>query len=243
MRDSSPSGEKKRRISLSKMFGGRKDKESQHSRDPPSTTSNAADSAYASSENASDFVPMKNSGQFSGVNADRNLAMNKTTGDVRDQDTGEVITTVTTTTTTTTTTTKTGKDGKKQVVEVQTTPGTSQVQEMPADGPSPGAQNLGVNETRSYSTSPGPQSHLSPDVAYRNPNRRSGENLYRSSRDMAENPVSPVDAQGRHNFSYPSRGNLREGMDDPTTQQRKSGTIESLKAAAIGIHVSFVMLL
>ena len=100
--------EKKRRLSFGRMFGKR-DKDSHNSQNTsdvqPSSTSNVADSAYASSENerkpSSDMVHMKNDGQFDGVNANRNLAMNKTTGDVMDEDTGEVVSTVTTTTTTT----------------------------------------------------------------------------------------------------------------------------------------------
>lgn len=53
-----------------------------------------------------------------------------------------------------------------------------------------------------------------------------------------ENPVSPVDgSNSRHNFSYPSRNNLRDDADSPSGRQRGSGTIESLKAAAVGLHV------
>lgn len=87
--------EKKRRLSLGKMFG-RRDKH--NSTEAPSSHSNvASDSAYASSENNE---PVKNTGQFEGVSSDRNLTLNKNTGDVRDEDTGEVVSTVTTTTTT-----------------------------------------------------------------------------------------------------------------------------------------------
>ena len=91
------------------MFGGKKDKDSQPSSSEvqPSLNSNVADSAYASSENEprsknSDVVPMENTGQIQGVSGDRRLGVNKSTGDVMDTDTGEVVSTVTTTTTTST---------------------------------------------------------------------------------------------------------------------------------------------
>lgn len=93
------------------------------------------DSAYASSdapsnsrsEKSNNIVPLQNEGQIEGVNKDRNLAVNKTTGAVLDEDTGEVVSTVTTTTTTTTTTTLVrGKDGKKEIkTEVNTLPAGS----------------------------------------------------------------------------------------------------------------------
>ena len=97
--DPNTSTEKKRRLSLGKMLG-RRDKDTahkHHSSEAPSSHSNVADSAYASSENNE---PVKNTGQFEGVSSDRNLTLNKNTGDVRDEDTGEVVSTVTTTTST-----------------------------------------------------------------------------------------------------------------------------------------------
>lgn len=109
---------KAKRGSMGRLFGRKKDKDKEeepqhgkphHASDnsnlgPPTFTS---DSAYASSENepkasmtkSSDTVPMENTGQISGVSGDRNLAMNKNTGDVIDEDTGKVVTTTTTTTT------------------------------------------------------------------------------------------------------------------------------------------------
>ena len=99
---------------LSRMFGGHGKKEKEPQGSPtgpsdiqPSSTSNVADSAYASSENeprgkSSDVVPMENTGQFSGVSSDRKLNVNRTTGDVVDEESGVVVSTVTTTTTTTT---------------------------------------------------------------------------------------------------------------------------------------------
>ncbi|KAI5361727.1 hypothetical protein Slin14017_G084600 [Septoria linicola] len=90
------------------------------------------DSAYASSDAPSNsrsdmsnnIVPVHNDGQIEGVAKDRNLAVNETTGDVLDEDTGEIVSTVTTTTTTTTTTTLVrGRDGKKELrTNVNTVP-------------------------------------------------------------------------------------------------------------------------
>lgn len=72
----------------------------------PSSHSNIADSAYASSEGESRAkmpnLPMDNPGNIQGVSSDRNLEVNQSNGDVVDRDTGEVVSTVTTTTTTTT---------------------------------------------------------------------------------------------------------------------------------------------
>jgi len=102
---------------MGRLFGKKKDKEEEkdHSRHNHHNSENsglgpptfASDSAYASSENepkpsltkSSDTVPMENTGQIQGVSGDRNLAMNKNTGDVIDEDTGKVVTTTTTTTT------------------------------------------------------------------------------------------------------------------------------------------------
>ena len=98
-----------------------------------------------------------------------------------------------------------------------------------------------VDQTTPQSTSPVPPAIPGPDVPYRNPNRKSGEYPYRKSREIVENPVSPIDGS-KHNFSYPSRSNnnMREGFEDPN-DKRPSGTIESLKAAAVGLHVSRVI--
>ncbi|KAF2484856.1 hypothetical protein BDY17DRAFT_292502 [Neohortaea acidophila] len=99
---------KKGRLS-GKLFG-KKDKEPAGASEyRTSSNSNMADSAYASSEGerkpyspGADTMPMENTGQFQGVSSDRSLTLNKSTGDVMDDDTGEVVSTVTTTTTTTT---------------------------------------------------------------------------------------------------------------------------------------------
>jgi hypothetical protein len=97
----------RRRLSLGKLLGKR-DKEPQH-HPSNSTQPSGGDSAYASSENepkastsTPDVVPIKNDGAIPGIGEDRNLNYNQKTGDVTDEETGEVVSTVTTTTTTTT---------------------------------------------------------------------------------------------------------------------------------------------
>ncbi|KAK5722837.1 hypothetical protein LTR17_014223 [Elasticomyces elasticus] len=139
-------------------------------------TNNSVDSAYASSDPASvsthtsspesrhaNMVSIENNGQISGVDGSRHLQLNQKTGEVLDEDTGEVVTTVTTTTTTTTTVVKkaggagAGKGGTEVRVETQPGhPGTTQtstqqrvgnggggsgqvqghIAEAPGDGPS-----------------------------------------------------------------------------------------------------------
>jgi len=93
----------------------------------PKTPPAAADSAYASSDatpstiskpSAENMVHMESSD-------DRNLAMNRATGEVVDEDTGEVVTVTTTTTTTTTTTSRGGGKSKKTVVDTSSTPSPS----------------------------------------------------------------------------------------------------------------------
>ncbi|GIZ37870.1 hypothetical protein CKM354_000130100 [Cercospora kikuchii] len=134
----------------------------------PTTTSPMSgavhDSAYASSEAPSNsrssnsnnnIVSVQNDGQIEGVNKNRNLAVNKATGDVLDEDTGEIVSTVTTTTTTTTTTTLVrGKDGKKELrTNVNTIPaGTTTTAASSSAAPGPSAtsnrprDNSGVSE-------------------------------------------------------------------------------------------------
>ena len=105
--------QKKRR--LSNLFGRKKEASTSpvnagasHEHQPSmSTTGNASsgnigDSAYASSDNPSskrnsradnNFVAVENGGRFDGVSQDRNLTLNKNTGDIVDDDTGDVVTT------------------------------------------------------------------------------------------------------------------------------------------------------
>ncbi|KAH9827261.1 hypothetical protein Tdes44962_MAKER09784 [Teratosphaeria destructans] len=131
----------KKKSRLSKLFNRHHDQASSsgHAVHPSTRTgaSGPIDSAYASSENdmskrSQDMVPVA-SGD------DRNLAMNQNTGEVVDEDTGEVVTVTTTTTTTTTTKTK---GGKTTNVQVETAPGgggsNPAMVEAPGDTPASG---------------------------------------------------------------------------------------------------------
>jgi hypothetical protein len=257
---------------LSSLFGAKKNKDNElspnganHALHPSTSTTDTApqsDSAYASSNHASskrdsvanakaesnnnaDVVPVENTGNFEGVGPERNLAYNTSTGQVLDDDTGEVVVT-TTTTTTTTMTTRGGKKNTKVEVHTQKD-GQPAIAEAPGDMPS-------MSSTTSHSPVPPPrplstglgnssygtlaphdggvaQSYAPPrtdpdtfPVPARNPMRE---------REPME-PVSPL----RPNFSYPSRTEIR---DDPVpvSQPAPKSTFANLKAAAQGLHVSY----
>ncbi|GAB7327673.1 hypothetical protein MBLNU13_g11503t1 [Cladosporium sp. NU13] len=254
---------------LSSLFGAKKNKDNDlspnganHALHPSTSTTGTAqqpDSAYASSNhpsssskrdsvanvnaesnNNADVVPVENTGKFEGVGPERNLAYNTSTGQVLDDDTGEVVVT-TTTTTTTTMTTRGGKKSTKVEVHSQKD-GQPTIAEAPGDMPSmssttshspvpPPRPLSGGMGNSSYGT-PGPhdggvaQSYTPPrndpdtvPVPARNPMRE---------REPME-PVSPL----RPNFSYPSRTDIRE---DPVPQPAPKSTFANLKAAAQGLH-------
>ena len=107
---------KKRR--LGNLFSSKADEEQQPNktvaaqapqRPAPASDSGYGGSTHTTSSNSSDVKPIENHGQVAGVDGQRNLAINERTGEVLDNDTGEVVSTVTTTTTTTTTTTRRSK--------------------------------------------------------------------------------------------------------------------------------------
>ena len=85
---------------LSRIFGDGRNSNSPAEGSSSHPSRSFDDSTYASSENdrssASNVTSVENKGQFDGVNRDRNLAVNNTTGDVFDEDTGDVVSTVTT---------------------------------------------------------------------------------------------------------------------------------------------------
>lgn len=255
---------------LSSLFGAKKNKDNDlspnganHTLHPSTSTTGTApqsDSAYASSNhpsskrdsvanvntesnNNADVVPVENTGNFEGVGPERNLAYNTNTGQVLDDDTGEVVVT-TTTTTTTTMTTRGGKKNTKVEVHTQKD-GQPAIAEAPGDMPSmssttshspvpPPRPLSGGMGNSSYGTPAPhdggvPQSYAPPradpdtfPVPARNPMR---------DREPME-PVSPL----RPNFSYPSRTDVRE---DPMPQPAPKSTFANLKAAAQGLHVSF----
>lgn len=253
--------QKKRR--LSNLFGAKKNKDkdqapngANHDLHPSTSTAAQPDSAYASSaptsskrNSTSEMVPVENSGNIEGVSPDRNLALNKNTGQVVDDDTGQVV--VTTTTTTTTTVTKGGQKGTK--VEVSTEKdGQPAIAEAPGDMPqtssttshspapphrhspnSAGPSPVGLSAQNT--NSPGMDNHGAPQPYA--PPRTDPDTLPVPARNpMRErepmDPVSPI----RPNFSYPSRTDLRE---DPMPQQAPApkSTFGNLKAAAQGLHV------
>jgi len=204
----------------------------------PGADGNSVDSAYASSDQPSqhsastrtspafrhaNMVSIENNGQISGVDGSRHLQLDQNTGEVMDEDTGEVVTTITTTTTTTTTTVRKGVtagEKKGTTVQVETrpshptvssqqTPAHTHLAEAPGDGPSarlvPDAP-----PTHLRARSPVPtalqigrqQPAAEPAPPLRNPNRKSRE--YAPAPNGPPSPVTPG-AQGRHNFSYPAR--------------------------------------
>ncbi|KAK3070507.1 hypothetical protein LTR53_010354 [Teratosphaeriaceae sp. CCFEE 6253] len=236
---------KKNRISA--IFGSRKSHENMHGRPSlspaPGANGNSADSAYASSDPPSqhtisaraspenrhaNMVSIENNGQINGVDGSRHLQLNRKTGEISDEATGEVVTTVTTTTTTTTTTVRKGAPAagaKGTTVQVDTQPGhvaqTSNshpgIAEAPGDGPSSRQLQPQHEDPRDYNRSPipaplqvgrqpqQPQQYAEPQTVsppHRNPDRKSREY------GRPPSPLSPV-TQGRHNFSYPSRAGTK----------------------------------
>ncbi|KAK0269591.1 hypothetical protein LTR35_014704 [Friedmanniomyces endolithicus] len=234
--------EDKKKHRLSAIFGSRKSREDMDGRPSlspaPGADGNSVDSAYASSDQPSqhsastrtspafrhaNMVSIENNGQISGVDGSRHLQLDQNTGEVMDEDTGEVVTTITTTTTTTTTTVRKGaaageKKGTTLQVETrpihptvssQQTPAHTHLAEAPGDGPSarlvPDAP-----PTHLRARSPVPQALqigrqqpvAEPAPPLRNPNRKSRE--YVPAQNGPPSPVTPG-AQGRHNFSYPAR--------------------------------------
>ncbi|KAK1074974.1 hypothetical protein LTR12_006307 [Friedmanniomyces endolithicus] len=234
--------EDKKKHRLSAIFGSRKSREDMDGRPSlspaPGADGNSVDSAYASSDQPSqhsastrtspafrhaNMVSIENNGQISGVDGSRHLQLDQNTGEVMDEDTGEVVTTITTTTTTTTTTVRKGAaagEKKGTTVQVETrpshptvssqqTPAHTHLAEAPGDGPSarlvPDAP-----PTHLRARSPVPtalqigrqQPVAEPAPPLRNPNRKSRE--YTPAPNGPPSPVTPG-AQGRHNFSYPAR--------------------------------------
>lgn len=234
--------EPKKKSRLSRLLKGRRDGDV-HSYEGNSGTSGNSfhDSAYASSEGApstSDITPYHNTGQIPGVSADRNLILDKWTGEVVDEESGDVVTTITTTTTTTTTTTS--KGGKK--VDVQTHAGqpqqsTSYGQHSMGQQQQPGGQylaneasavppvELAANPSSQPLSLDGPPGVPSSSPAYPAvPARHPDRNLGTVSSGNHE-PVSPIVPE-TPNFSYPARNEER----------KHGGAFSNLKAAVVGIH-------
>ncbi|KAK0304406.1 hypothetical protein LTR01_007508 [Friedmanniomyces endolithicus] len=234
--------EDKKKHRISAIFGSRKSREDMDGRPSlspaPGADGNSVDSAYASSDQPSqhtastrtspafrhaNMVSIENNGQISGVDGSRHLQLDQNTGEVMDEDTGEVVTTITTTTTTTTTTVRKGAaagEKKGTTVQVETRPSHNAVStqqtpvhthlaEAPGDGPSARlVPDAPPTHLRNRSPVPSAlqigrqQSTAEPAPPLRNPNRKSRE--YISAPNGPPSPVTPG-AQGRHNFSYPAR--------------------------------------
>ena len=106
-RSSSPTREREKKSRLSRLLGGKREKT------PEPTNDTAHDSAYGSSEPTSseavptfipenerhggEMVPAEKNSEVANIDQHRNLAMKPSTGEVFDEDTGEVVTVVTTT--------------------------------------------------------------------------------------------------------------------------------------------------
>jgi hypothetical protein len=253
--------EKKNRFS--KLLGKR-------DKSPGEPITRAPDSAYASSDapsaevakvSNSDLVPAEKDSDIANIDRDRNLAVKPSTGEVLDQDTGEVITVVTTTTTTTTTTTR--RPGRRSPdvhenvtrdVQETTTDSNSQprLAEMPANNSSTNTKQL----PPSHSPAPLPPPPTSvpdrstskltppPSIPHKSLARKSGEYGTSAQAGPVDENYGPEPAAGRPNFSYPSRN--RDSFDPDgsslvTTnepQRHNKSTRSDLMAAAKGLHVS-----
>ena len=224
-----------KRRRLGNVFGGKKEKEDTRKskpapREEPSTQSGPTDSGYGSSNGTMtstncDTVPYENHGQVSGVGEERNLAVKKSTGEVIDEETGKVVSTVTTTTTTTTTTTRRSRPA---------TPNN----ESGAEGASAAPPNL--------PNQPQPQQQfLSPEAAANPaPPRPPAQQVppeFQHLQDPVGNPnnASRESTEPRQNFSYLSRSPVQNegqmGGGAPPMPNRNSA-LGNLKAAAGGLY-------
>lgn len=216
------------------------------------------DSAYGSSEPQTEdptpeIVPVDRDSEIQGnmgaEDRDKNLALKPSTGEVIDQDTGNVITVVTTTTTTTTTTMAGGKKIDQDVKEDVTTRtqqdgrGRQHPAEMPATQARGGDPNVSesttsVSASNKQTIPVGGRSYLDDDrppiVPQRSPNRKSGEYA------RGDNEYAGQGAGRGQNFSYPSRAGYGGITTADGPRLHNAGTVSSLKDAARGIHVSIL---
>ncbi|KAK4543752.1 hypothetical protein LTR36_004785 [Oleoguttula mirabilis] len=225
----------KKKNRLSNMFGSKREPD----RPPPhqafpshSSNGNMQDSAYESSLGNS---TAESNMQHIESNDDRNLALNKTTGEVIDEDTGATVITTTTTTTTTTITRNGKKESRVEIRSTTPTPrGDSSQQTTIAEAPgdnqhlSPADANGTTRREVSHtpqerlatlSHSPYPtgqqqqqQQQAALPIPHRNPNRKSlGDERppqqYFDGANASAPSEGPVSpsSPSRANFSYPSR--------------------------------------
>ncbi|KAI7294638.1 hypothetical protein KC352_g1055, partial [Hortaea werneckii] len=175
------------------------------------------DSAYASSENSRD----REMQHIDSNNEDgRNLAVDKKTGEVLDEDTGEVVTTVTTTTTTTTVT-RTGGKGKGTQVEVTTQPGGGgggSTSQTPSPSHSPVPAGIAEAPGDSPSTPRQPPTHgqhLSPADA--NQSQQQQQHSPASSTPSPAVETQHVYPRAEPQATHPA---LRQDQQQPPQQQQ-----------------------
>ncbi|RMZ13467.1 hypothetical protein D0862_02305 [Hortaea werneckii] len=219
------------------------------------------DSAYASSENSRD----REMQHIDSNNDDgRNLAVDKKTGEVLDEDTGEVVTTVTTTTTTTTVT-RTGGKGKGTQVEVTTQPGggggsTSQthspshspvpagIAEAPGDSPSTPRQPPTHGQHLSPADAAQPQQQHSPASSTSSPAVET-QHVYPKAEPQATHPALRQDQpqqqpqqQQTHQSPYPQippRQPHRKSTDRPPPQYTDTNGYKDRPASPSTAHNNF----
>jgi len=238
-----PAGTKKHK--LGRLLGGSSSSQPDDERPAPRTQQ--TDSAYASSDNANnEIIQVENDGSIPNTYKGQNLSLDRGTGEVYDEDTGEVVTVVTTTTTTTTTTTRSGGGRPQQDVrrDVQTTQHQQPQGQSISTTTAPGGPAQYLNQPSRDSTyASGGSGLTAPDIPVRS-SRRSGEYdtaHYPAGSSASDIPTSP----SRHNFSYPGRNPPNPPAATETgytpqqeAQAKRSGRFADLKAAAIGLHVS-----
>ncbi len=151
--------------------------------------------------------------------------------------------TVTTTTTTTTTTTR-GAGGQSQT----SGPHTSNMANKLDPRVNSGSDQTEVTEVRRERDRPNVP--VKSAMRERSPNpppqqTRQAPPIQTPARnDPSQNHGDPSSPSGRHNFSYPSRTppngqvGAPQGYQQPHQSQQQPGTLQNLKTAAVGIHVS-----
>ena len=271
MSNSSPTNEREKKPrGLSRLLGKREKTPEPRPEVHPdsaygSSEAPSADSAQGRTSPPTEMISAEKNSEIANIDQDRNLALKPSTGEVFDEDTGEVVTVVTTTTTTTTT--MTTKGGKKQQDvqqdvkrEVQGGPGAGHpgLSEMPAGSttPEPLAQPaITSTSTAQQSGRPRPVSggmHQadSPPIPTKSAMRKSGD-FHRGAPD-GYNPVSPVESpyqlgsfQG-HTGNTPPASPGRTNFSYPSRSSIKTAdepmrhnpsAINDLRLAAKGIHV------
>ncbi|RMY13345.1 hypothetical protein D0868_02067 [Hortaea werneckii] len=253
---------------LSNLLGSKKEAGSppqpqetiQHKQSSETNGTTQPDSAYASSENSRD----REMQHIDSNNDDgRNLAVDKKTGEVLDEDTGEVVTTVTTTTTTTTVT-RTGGKGKGTQVEVTTQPGgggsTSQthspshspvpagIAEAPGDSPSTPRQPPTHGQHLSPADAAQPQQQQSPASCTSSPAVET-QHVYPKAEPQATHPAlrqdQPQQQQRQQQQPQPQHPQIpprqphRKSTDRPPPHYTDTNGYKDMPASPSTAHNNF----